>query len=171
MLILSCDSPTALTPEAIDRCLSWPGPHLLAFGPPGALDRTAIAAAQRHFLTFEFASPPTSGIDIVRSVILRAIGGRIDPCGPLLFAQGMPDDAEIAAATRAVKRDKWLIKALIDPGDGHLTQLLLGAGIIENPLLERLFSTLEATLTDAMTDACLKEIDTHLVWHEAAGTS
>ena len=139
----------------------WPEPHLLILTQTTAPAR--LAALQRRFLVFQFATAPVGGLDAIRAALLRSHEARVLRWqGPLLYDRDGMAPAETAALLRAPRADRWRIAHETAP-DGTLTRLILGEGIVTHPLLPGFFANMQPAIPDSAVEASLAILKTHLV--------
>lgn len=162
MYITSGHNPDALRPNSHN--LAWPGPRLLLVEQNDPLDQKDLKFAEQHYFVFEFVQAPMSRIDMLRAALLRAMRGPINLRGPLLFTENALSEDDVNRLSGDVENNKWIIERATDPADGRLTLLVLGLGIVENPLFPTFLENLNPGLSEADTEACLKAIQEHLVW-------
>lgn len=169
MFITSDSNPSAM--KADSRCMTWPGPRLLLIKPQSRFSQLQKKNAQQSFFVFDFISDPISRFDALRAVIIRAAQGRVELRGALLYYEGTLSDDEFDRLRNATQKDIWFIEHATDPADGRLTLLVLGAGIVENPLFLTFFANLNPGISEECTGDCLAAIHEHLVWRKGATPS
>jgi len=142
---------------------AWPGPACLCLLPGHGLGAGDISRAEERFLVFDFLPGPPSGL-----VLLRAVTGQVSrraalPDGPLLFAAGDPDRVVFEGSGAAAAADPLVIEYGLNPDTGALDRLLLGSGIMGNPLLLTFFANMQAELEEPYAADSLALLKEHLV--------
>lgn len=169
MFITSDHNPEALKPDG--RCMAWPGPRMLIIRPQSDFGQPRKMTAQQYYFVFDFNGDVSSRFEALRTVIVRGAQGKIKLRGPLLYSENMLADTEVDRLQNAVDENNWFIESATDPADGRLTLVVLGAGIVENPLFLTFLENLNPEITEECTGECLAAIDRHLTWHTEASTS
>lgn len=163
MIILTVDKERFL--DRLAAVHSWPGPACLCLLPGHGLAAAEITHAQRQFFIFDFMPAPVSRLGMLRTVILQLMRQRSLPLkGPLLFAADGSEPIAFGELARKVDANPFVIEYRLNPETGVLDQLLLGGGIMGNPLFPTFFRNMQEDLEEAHAAKSLSVLKEHLVF-------
>lgn len=129
MLVIDARHDLAAAPRP---SLTWPGPVCVVV--PAGQDGIAADYADDVTL-FDYVSPPTNQMDLLREVIVNAHRSPAQPAGPLLFLSATATAPDQTAAAIAPGDLTWQLD-----GNGDLVSLVAGARVTEHPMFLTFFA-------------------------------